>query len=234
MNLLSEGNAFSIALAPQTLSQSNVTGAPYLSVKDYTRVMAVLQVGAMAAGTTAKLEVFQGAGPAGVGGALLPGATATITANTAVSRATAALVSVLAGQTLTVNGIVFTAHGSVTDVTLRQFSIGGSDTEDSAALVSCINAANGVPGVTASNVAGLVTLVTNGEVTITTVASDSTITCATLSGQAFVEVDNLSLTPGNDSLAVKITSTATGSVSAVWIRSPRVSGAQVVGASAVV
>lgn len=65
---------------------------------------------------------------------------------------TITLTSVTAGQTITIAGLVFTAHATTTTVASRQFSIAGTNTQDAAELVTCINNATfGVPGITASN-----------------------------------------------------------------------------------
>jgi hypothetical protein len=233
MNLICEGHKVDLGLVPQTVNNTNVTGR-YFPMKDHLKAMAVLQVGAMAATKVATLELFQGVSAAGTGGALIAGATATITANTLVSKATAALVSVLAGQTVTINGLVFTAHATTTTAANREFSISGDDTADAAALAGLINDATyGVPGITALASTNTITLSATepGETLITISASDATVTLATVEAQSYVEIDNLDLTAG-DHIAAKVTSTANGIVSVLLIREPRNSAVQKVGASA--
>jgi len=70
------------------------------------------------------------------------------------------LATVLAGHTVTINGLVFTAHATTTTPALREFSIaGGTDTLDAIELAIVINDVTyGVPGVTATPVAAVVTL----------------------------------------------------------------------------
>jgi len=51
----------------------------------------------------------------------------------------ATLASVAAGQTITVNGLTFTAHTSTTTAANREFSIAGTDTQDAGELVTCLN-----------------------------------------------------------------------------------------------
>jgi hypothetical protein len=59
---------------------------------------------------------------------------------------------------VTINGVVFTAHATVTTKASRQFSISGNDTQDGDELAACINDATyGVPGVTAANSTGTIT-----------------------------------------------------------------------------
>lgn len=62
------------------------------------------------------------------------------------------LTNVQAGDTITVNGLTFTAHATTTNTALRQFKISGTDIQDSAELVTCLNAATfGVPNQTAAS-----------------------------------------------------------------------------------
>ena len=76
-----------------------------------------------------------------------------------VNAPTITLASAQANDTVIVNGLTYTAHASTTTVASRQFSIGGDDTADAAALVTCLNDATyGVPGVTATSALGVVTL----------------------------------------------------------------------------
>lgn len=61
------------------------------------------------------------------------------------------LSGVTAGQTVTVNGLTFTAHGTTTTAANREFSIAGTDTQDAGELVTCLNDATyGVPGCVAT------------------------------------------------------------------------------------
>ena len=61
------------------------------------------------------------------------------------------LSGVTAGQTVTINGLTFTAHGTTTTAANREFSIAGTDTQDAGELVTCLNDATyGVPGVTST------------------------------------------------------------------------------------
>ena len=49
------------------------------------------------------------------------------------------LSGVTAGQTVTVGGLTFTAHGTTTTAANREFSIAGTDTQDAGELVTCLN-----------------------------------------------------------------------------------------------
>jgi hypothetical protein len=234
MNLICEGHKVDVGLVPQTVNNTNVIGR-YFPMKDHTKAMAILQVGAMAATKVVTLEIFEGKTAAGTGGALIAGATCTITANTLVTKATVALASVLNTQTVTINGLVFTAHTNTTTLATRTFSISGDDTADAVELASCINDATyGVSGITAVAATGTITLTSTepGETLITLAASDSTATLATVEAQAYVEIDNLDLSATFDHIAAKVTSTANGIVSVLLLREPRNSPVQKVGASA--
>jgi hypothetical protein len=226
-----------LGVVPQTVNNSNVTGR-YYAAKEYRRALAVLQVGALAATKTAKIEIFEAMDAAGTSAQLISGATATITANAAVTEMTAALATVLAADTITINGVTFTAHATTTTAANREFSISGNDTADGDALVTCINDATyGVSGVTASNASGTVTLKATdpGETTITASSVGGTITLATTQAEAYVEVDGLGLSATYTHVGCKITSTGNGIVGALLMRgNARGTITQRVGASAVV
>lgn len=229
MNALYEANKIDVALVPQTITNSNVTGR-YFSLTDFFKALAILQVGAMAATKVATLELFEGVTAAGTGGVLITGKTATITANTFVKKATITTNTVIAADYVEVNGLRYTAHGTVTDVTLRQFSCETGNNETAAQLVICLNDPTwGVPGLTASAASAVVTLGATepGETLISTVTSGATLVLATTEAQAYVEIDGMDLTAGFDHVAAKVTSTATGIVSVLLLREPRNSSAAV-------
>lgn len=84
-------------------------------------------------------------------------------------------IGVLAADTVTINGITFTAHATTTTVASRQFSIAGTDIQDAAGLVTCINDATyGVSGVTASSSTRDVHLQAVNPITFTLTSSNST------------------------------------------------------------
>ena len=235
MNKLFEEIKIDIGLAPVSLN-GNATGV-YYDLADYRKAIAVLQVGAMAATFTAKIEVFQGTNAAGGSGALLTGATGTVTANALVTSLKLTLATVLNTHTIIINGLTFTGHTDTTVAASRQFAIDGDDSADADELCICINDADyGVPGITASNNAGVVTLVsTVPGATVITAAQGvgATITVATLAAQAYVEIDALTLSDGFTHVACKVTTTSAQVVSAILLRGgQRVGITQKVGASA--
>jgi len=235
-----------IGLVAQTLNNTNATGR-YFPVADYSKVAALLNGGAMAATKVSKVELLQASDGDGGGAKGIPStggqlATAEVAANALVTKATVTLATFLVGGTITINGLVFTAHATVTTVANREFSIAGSDTQDGDELVTCINDPTyGVPGVKASNAAGAVTLQADpaGEVVITVASNPDDGTCvkATVEAQAYVEIgtEQLDKANGFGYVAAKVTTTANSVMAAQLLRGgARYTPEQKVGASATV
>ncbi|MBU1355012.1 MAG: hypothetical protein KJ620_00390, partial [Candidatus Edwardsbacteria bacterium] len=149
-------------------------------------------------------------------------ATATITANTLITEGTLTLVTVLADDVVTINGLLFKAHATTTTVASREFSISGvTDTLDAVELCVCINDPTyGVPGITATNNAGVITLVSTvpGATLITVTGAAATITVATTKAQSYVGIDPLILDATFTHVAAKVTTTANSNVAVVLIR----------------
>ncbi len=106
-----------------------------------------------------------------------------------VTKQAITLASVAATDFLAINGITFTAHADTTTMADREFSISGDDTADAVELASVINDATyGVPGVTATSAAGVVTVVADDldNTTVAVVESESTITPAVAGGNVWV------------------------------------------------
>ena len=91
-----------------------------------------------------------------------------------VTEMTTTLATFLVDGTITINGLVFTAHVDTTTVANREFEISGDDTADAGELVTCINDATyGVPGITATSALGVVTLISiDPDQTVITVSSN--------------------------------------------------------------
>ncbi|MBA7666105.1 hypothetical protein ES703_74182 [subsurface metagenome] len=241
---LSEAVKADIGLVSQALDNSNATGK-YHSMKNTTRLLALLSGGAMLKTKTTKLELLQGIGAAGGSAKGVPTtvgqlATAEITALALSTELTIALATFLVDGIITINGLDFTAHVDTTTVANREFKIDGNDTADGDELCVCINDPTyGVPGVTASNAAGTVTLVATepGEklITVSSVPDDGTVTKTTTKAQAFVELDisKMDLANSFTHIAAKVTTTATSNVAVVFQRSQRFTPIQQVAASKV-
>ncbi|MBO8169968.1 MAG: hypothetical protein H0Z35_12410 [Thermoanaerobacteraceae bacterium] len=229
---ISEDMKIDVGLVSQALNNSNVTGR-YFDMSKYRKALAVLIGGAMAAGTTSKVEFLQASDANGTGSKVIAGAAATITANANVTAAQVVVGTPANGETVTVNGIVFT-KASATNTANREFA-------DAAGLETCINDETyGVPGVTATNNAGTVSLVATdpGETTITLSSSDAVnLTCSTIQAVAYVEISASQLDLTNDftHVAAKVTTTANTNVAVVLLRgNARFSPSQKVAASAVI
>ncbi|GMV90532.1 MAG: hypothetical protein AMXMBFR82_03100 [Candidatus Hydrogenedentota bacterium] len=235
MNRLYEAQKIDIGLVSQALNNTNATGR-YFAMKDYGSALAILNGGAMAATKTTKIEVFEASDEDGTGAQLISGATATITANTNVTKATIALATVLNGEAIVINGLTFTAHTDTTTAADREFKIDGDDTADAAALAGLINDATyGVPGVTAAANTGTITLTVDdpGSRVLTISSEDATFTIATVEAQAYVELDDFDLSDGFTHIACKVTTTANSNVAVVLLRGkPDGAVTQKVGASA--
>jgi hypothetical protein len=235
---ISEDVKLDVGLVSQALNNSNVTGK-YHPVKDYPRICAVLDGGAMAATKTSKVELLQAKDNGGTDAKGIPSdadqqAAAEITANAKITEGTVDLTNVANTDVVTVNGIDFTKAAATSEAD-REFA-------DAAGLVSCINHATyGVPGVKASYAGAVVTVWSEepGEVVITLDKTESagTITLATTKAQAFVEIDTRQLDKKNGFgyVAAKVTTTANSNVAVVLLRgNARYTPDQKVGASAVV
>lgn len=229
MNLISEKVKIDIALAPQNLNGAGVS--EYFPMSHYGRALFVVELGAMAAGATSTLQVMQATDATGAVSKAVTNNAAIITANTRVAEATVVDGGAANGATITINGIVFT-KAAATDATKREFS-------DAAGLETCVNdAANGVPGVTAVNNAGTVTLSVDepGEDTITVATSDAAnIVLATVRTIGYVECDAsfLDLANGFNHVGISVTNAPAGMLtSAVLLRGdPRYTPVQTVAAA---
>lgn len=86
------------------------------------------------------------------------------------------LASVTAGDTVTINGTVFTAHATTTTASKREFAISGDNDADAAELVKCVNDNTyGVSGVTASAAGAVVSFARDSLAdTVTLTSSNAT------------------------------------------------------------
>ncbi len=235
MKRLSEEVKFDIGLAPQALDNNNVTGK-YFPLAMFFAAVAKLALTAMAAGTTAIVEFLQAQDAAGTNAKGIPTtvgqtAIATITANVLVNEMTVTVGAPNNGDTITINGVVFT-KAAATAAATREFA-------DAAGLETCVNsAAYGVPGITASNNAGVVTLRSTvpGHTAITAAKTGAALTLATTLAQAYIDLlrEALDTTQGYTHVAVKVTTTATSVIGVELLRyRSRYAIDQRVGASAV-
>jgi hypothetical protein len=101
------------------------------------------------------------------------------------------LASCAAGTTITITGqngkkYTYTAHATTTTAANREFSISGTNSQDGDELVTCLNDATyGVPGYTASNASGVVSIARNSASVPEPVLSSSngtTAACVNVNG----------------------------------------------------
>ena len=213
-------NKYDIGLVPQALNNNNVTSR-YFDMKNYRKLVAKAVVGAMATGTTATLALFEATSGAGANAvALVPAvfgvptaASAVITANTNVTVATLTAAACAPLDTFVLNGLTYTGAAAA-DLPNRVFLADAADNNATAAsIAAAINHATaGVPGVTATANAAVVTLTATeaGEATITVVGTAVRLVAATLQAIAAVEIDATQLDVNNDFqfVAARLTTTA--------------------------
>ena len=239
MHWLTEDAKVDIGMVGQAISNGNITGR-YYDMANYRRAVAILVDGASADTKVSTIAFMQATDGAASGAKAIAGATASVTSPALITKATVALASVLNGTTITINGLVFTAHTNTTVLATRQFSIATDDTAGAVQLALCINDATyGVPGLTATAVTGTITLIaTNGyegDYTITLLQSSTTFTFAQIEALAFVELDasQMDLAGGFRFIAAITTRTGNGIAAVVLLRyRARKTPAQKVGASA--
>jgi hypothetical protein len=110
------------------------------------------------------------------------------------------LVTVDANDVVTINGVRFTAVAGATDLDANEFDQRGTDTEDAAQLVLCIN--NALPNLVATNAAGVITIqsreVGKETITVTGINDITNIEPVTVEVTAIIEVDASALSNGFD------------------------------------
>lgn len=215
MNRIIDELKVDVGYKPTSLASTVGTG-PYFPVKDSRKIAFLVNTAGMVTGASVAAQVMQATDAAASGAKVVTNAVATITADTKVKAATVTLSTLLAGSTVVINGLTFTAQTDTTTYANREFKIDGNDTADAAALVLCINHATyGVPGILASSSSGVVTLtaIEPGENYITVVGTAVTGVAATLYADAAVEIDASELDTNNgfDHVAIRLT-TASGTV----------------------
>ena len=238
MLISSEKQKVDIGLTPQTVNNTNVTGR-YLSLAKYRDVLCVLHVSSMAVSKTAKIELLQATDRDGTSAKSISDSEATITANALVYKATVVCSSVIATDTLTINGITYTVVASGATLADGEVNVGGTDAAMAEAFAAAINDSDyGILGVTASANAGTLTLEsTDGETAVTLSTPDSTMTLATSEAWAYVNLQSDQLDSENDFLyiAPKVTVTSNSVVSVTMLRAgARYGVTQAAGASAIV
>lgn len=232
---ISDRYKFDLGLVGQTINNSNVTG-PYYDMKGYRKAVAIVVDGAQAVNKTTKIEWLQASALAGTGAKVVKQSnvsTGTESSATSVASATnltgaTEAVITLANpsneDTVTINGITFTAHTDTTTAAEREFKIDGDNDADAVALAGLINHATyGVPGVTATAGTATVTLTsTNPGTTVITVTTSNATRIAPSYTKAVlyseIDIEDLDISGGFQFVAPKVTKTGNGVVACVVVR----------------
>jgi hypothetical protein len=232
---ISQRYKFDVGLIGQTINNNNATG-PYYDMGGFRKAVAVVLDGANAINKATKVEFLQATAAAGTGAKVVKqgnasagtesSATATVAALTltASTECTVTLASAANADTVTINGITYTAHTDTTTAADREFKIDGDDTADATELKNLINDATvGVPGVTATSALGVITLKsTDAGATAITVTTSNVGRIAPASTQSvlYCEIDSndLDIAGGFRWVAVKVTKAGNGIVAATLVR----------------
>lgn len=210
-----------VGLLPQSLASTNKTG-PYYSLAEFRSALAIVNIGAIAAAGSVALQILEAKTEAAGSAQDLTGKLATVAANVKVKSLKITCVGGTTDDTLliTVGGVLYTFTGKAAeDLAAQEFKADGDDTADAASIVNCVNYT--LAGkITASNAAGVVTLVANDGYYIEAIAeTGSYTTFATLSALAYVWIEGLDLTALFGWIACKVTTAgATSICSATLIR----------------
>ena len=209
-----------IGLVPQALNNNNNSPSTgkYFPMHMFNKALFWLLGGAMDATKTTSIEIWQAKDANGTDAKAITNANATIKANTAVTAAKLTLSgTVQANDTVTINGVVFTAAAAA-NAAEQIFAVGADNDACAASLAEVINAAG--LGIKATNSSEVVTVVAEDDATITITSTSGAITVATTEAKAFVEVDvgSLDLADGYEYVAAKVSTTANTVVSVTLIR----------------
>lgn len=217
--LLSEQLKFDIALVGA--NQNGALTSPYFNLKRWDKALFIWLTGAMATGITSIATVQEAEDAAATGTNLLAGKGATMTAHTGTVSATITCATAIVGDHVVINGLTFTGKAGAAAPATRQFSIDTGNNETAISLAACINDATyGVPGVTATPVAAVVTLTVTdpGETHLDVTEHAVTLVAADVLNVGYVEIDSHELTAGHTHVALTITNSAASQTSAILIR----------------
>lgn len=234
---ISERYKIDLGLVGQTINGSNGTG-PYFPVKGYRRFLAVCTDGASVLDKTTQIEWLQATALAGTGAKVVKQANeSTGTESKAVTTAAATTITgateitiipnnISAEDTITINGVTFTAHADTTTAANREFAINGTDAQDATALYGLLT--NAKYGIEDLGIA--VTDSTSGTLTLRALGDDCVLTVATSNASRIpiaitkqivyseIGIDDLDIDGGFVYVAPKVTKAGNGIVSVVVLR----------------
>ena len=233
---ISQRYKIDLGLVSTSVSNTAATGS-YFDMAGFRKALAICTDGASAVNKTTQIEWIQASDLAGTGAKPVKQSNistgteskavsvAAATGFTGATECTLTLGTMLNGTSVTINGLVFTAHTDKTTANLRQFKIDGDDSADAAALAGLINDATyGVPGVTATADSAVITLkaTSPGETLITISTTLAATTCVpAITKQILyseIDIDDLDIAGGFQYVAPKVTKTGNGYVSVVVVR----------------
>jgi len=234
---ISQRYKIDLGLVGQTVNASSVTG-PYFPVAGYRKFCAICIDGASVLNKTTQVEWLQATAIGGTGAKVVKQAnSSTGTESAALTTAAAKKItkateitidptSAANGDTITINGVTFTAHTDTTTAAKREFAINGTDAQDATALYGLlIDATYGITGLgiaVTDDSAGLLTLRALGdETTLTVEVSDATKLKIDITKQILyseIDIGDLDIAGGFVYVAPKVTKAGNGIVSVVVLR----------------
>ena len=225
-SFLLEKARYILAMAYQALAvPAGGVLSKYLPVAGCGKLVALVNIDTLALAEQVIVTAVEATSRLGAGAANIATCTCTVTANTLVDRLQITMNTPTVDDTVTINGLVFTAKVAE-NLALRQFDQSGNVTAQALSLAACINsAAYGVPGITAVPAVAVCTLTVNdptagGYDRITAVCSDPTKAIpATLNAQALLEIDSTALSGANTHVAVRVAGPITAHANVVVVQS---------------
>jgi len=197
----------------------------YLPVAGCAKLVALVNIDTLALAEAVVVTAVEATSRLGAGAANIATCTCTATANTKVEQLKITMNTPTVDDTITINGLIYTAKGAE-NLALRQFDQSGIVGAQATSLAACINHATlGVPGITATPVAAVVTLTVNdptagGYERITAVCSDPTKAIpATDLAQALLEIDASALSGANTHVAIRVAGPVTAHANVVVVQS---------------
>lgn len=150
--------------------------------------------GTTSAPKQAKVEIFQAKDASGTDSKPIPEAQAGIALNHKVTELTITFDGILDTESLTINGVTFTAHKNKTIESENRFSVLGNNAANAAEFVKCVNDSNhGLPDIIASNQSEVVRLKAQKDIGITATSRTSHLKIAEAKARSFLDIENLNL-----------------------------------------
>ena len=197
----------------------------YIPIAGCGKLVALVNIDTLALAEAVVVTAVEATSYLGAGAANIATCTCTATANVAVDKLTITMNTPTVDDTVTINGVVFTAKAAE-NLAARQFDQSGNTTAQALSLANCINSATyGVSGVTATPAVAVCTLTVNDPTyanrdVITAVCSDPTKAIpATVNAQALLEIDASALSGVNTHVAIRVAGPATAHANVVVVQS---------------